>query len=208
MKTCAFDGMSSIEPRSHPWTDAVSDAAHRYYDLKATPARIRTSLEDFVPFAHHDAVDRFYALLEWLNGGDTTFESNDCAFNAPHANESTDVPATLECSGRVMVLYRDLALNVSRAEVERLENALHQALAAIEPDLALGIIGTTRVPVRYLALPETEQLGHQVMVSFWAWGNTDAEVMKNLARVITSLSTAFRHSQGWLRRPPSRLPRR
>jgi hypothetical protein len=192
MRTCASDGVFAVEPRSHPWTDAASDAACRYYDLKATPARIRTSLEDFVPWARYRAVSEFYALLEWLNGPASPFESNDCAFIAPHENDSADVDAELACSGRVMVLYRDLPLNVGRAEVERLENALHHALRALDPELERGIIGTTLVPVRYRALPKGEQLGHELMVSFWAWGDTKPELMRNLARVITSLFAALR----------------
>lgn len=194
MRTCAFDGVFSTEPRSHPWTDAASDAACVYYDLKATPARIRTSLEDLVPWARYAAVDALYGLLEWLNGPRSPLESNDCAFSGPHDNDSREIEAALGCSGRVMVLFRDLARNVAEVEVMRLENDLHRALGSLDPGLAWGMVGTTRVPVRYLDLPAGQQLGQQLMISFWSWGDSEAEVMKNLARVIACLSKALEAS--------------
>ena len=67
MKTCESAGDPSAVPRSHPWVDAVENAACRYYDLTATPAHIRTSLEDFRPWSRYPAVEAFYALLERLN---------------------------------------------------------------------------------------------------------------------------------------------
>ena len=98
----------------------------------------------------------------------------------------------LACSGRVMILYRDLARNASEPDVESLKNALHHELGALDPELEWGMIGTTLVPVRYLALPRDAQLGQELMVSFWAWGGTEEDLMENLARVVTSLFAALR----------------
>ncbi len=60
------------------------------------------------------------------------------------------------------------------------------------------MVGTTVTPVRYLTLPETGdgQLGHQLMISFWAWGGTEVELMTNLARVLKNLSRALRDHDG------------
>ena len=44
MKTCEYNGELLDEARSHPWTDAVTDGACRYYDFKAETSLIRTSL--------------------------------------------------------------------------------------------------------------------------------------------------------------------
>ena len=194
LKTCEYDGdpFPSAGARSHPWTDAVASEAFRYYDLRASPAHIRTSLEDFVPWSRYAAIEGFYTLLEWLNGDASPFESNDCAFTAPHANESASVAQPLTCSGRVMLLFRDLPLNVSTGDVTWLKDALHLALGPLDDTLELGVVGTTLVPVRYLGLPADAQLGQELMVSFWAWGGTEAEVMANLARVMVSLSSALR----------------
>ena len=55
-------------------------------------------------------------------------------------------------------------------------------------------MGTTLVPVRYLQLPETndQQLGRELMISFWAWGDTEADNMRNLGRLLKNLTQAVR----------------
>jgi hypothetical protein len=55
------------------------------------------------------------------------------------------------------------------------------------------MIGTTMPEVVYVELPGTrdQQLGHQLMISFWAWGDSHGEVMRNLKRVLDNLSQAL-----------------
>ncbi len=192
MKTVEYGGELGGEPRSHPWTNAVASSESRYYDLKAEPQLIRTSLEDFVPWSHYGAVIRIYELLEQLNGTASVFESNDCAFTPPGESEAPPL-GDVQCSGRLMILYRDLSLNRSRRRIEELKHALHVRLAGIDPDLEPGMIGTTLVPIRLLALPVTSQLGVQLMISFWAWGSSEADAMDNLDRVLRNLSQALGH---------------
>jgi len=187
MMTCEYDGPAFTEARSHPWTDAVSNADYRYYDFKTQPSLIRTALEDFVPWSHYAATEDFYGLLEWLNAPEGVLESNDCAFEGPA--ESDDGYA---CSGRLMVLYRRLETNVAEGAVTELKNRLHHALAALEPEFEQGVVGTTLVPVRFVALPEHAQLGQQLMLSFWAFGDSEAGVMANLRRVVQHLAQALR----------------
>jgi hypothetical protein len=38
-----------------------------------------------------------------------------------------------------------------------------------------------------LLLPDDEQLGYQLILSFWAWGSLEAELMANLGRVVRNL---------------------
>ncbi|MBA3542492.1 MAG: hypothetical protein H0T79_22950 [Deltaproteobacteria bacterium] len=200
MKAFAYAG-APLATRSHPWTDAASDPTARYYDLKAEPAKIRTALEDFLPWRHTAGVEAFYELLEWLNGASSILESNDCELSGPHANE-TAIEAGLEVSGRVMVLFRELPRNLVLRELEHLNAALHHALARRDPAFTLGAIGTTITATRYITLSGSEaaQLGSQLMVSFWAWGDSEVEVMANFARVVRNLSAAFR-GLDVLRRP-------
>ena len=190
MKTCEYDGAPFTEPRSHPWTFASTSSDYRYYDLKSEPAFIRTSLEDLVPWSHYPAVEELYALLEWLNSEASALETNDCAFTGPHANESPGFPKSLQCSGRIMVLYRELRENLARRRIESLKNDLHHRLLSLDPEFAWGMIGTTIVPVRYVTLPVPahEQLGYELMISFWAWGTSEAELMENLGRAVRNLS--------------------
>jgi hypothetical protein len=194
LKTCEYAGEPFAAPRSHPWVGAASDKASRYYDLTATPAHIRSSLEDFVPWARYAAVEAFYVLLERINHSKSLLESNDCAFTGPHPSESLATQKALECSGRVMVLFRELTRNTAGGQIETLKNELHLALAKLDPNFRSGVVGTTIVPVRYLALPEAndEQLGAQLMISFWAWGNSEDENMQNLSRLLRNLTNALR----------------
>jgi hypothetical protein len=193
MKTCEYAGDPFTEPRSHPWVRAAADPAGRYYDLTAEPARIRSSLEDFRPWKRYAAVELFYSLLERLNQSTSPLESNDCAFTGPEPNENEGVQKALQCSGRVMVLFRALERNVAGGQVEGLANQLHRQLVHRDPKFRWGVIGTTIVPVRYLALPEAAggQLGSQLMISFWAWGDSEGDNMSNLERLLENLSQAL-----------------
>jgi hypothetical protein len=194
LKTCEYAGEPFATPRSHPWVGAASDKASRYYDLTESPERVRTSLEDFLPWAGYAAIEAFYVLLERLNHKKSLLESNDCAFTGPHPSENAAAQKALECSGRVMVLFRDLARNTADGPIETLKNELHLALGKLDPNFRSGIVGTTIVPVRYLALPAVndEQLGVQLMISFWAWGNSEEENMQNLSRLLRNLTNALR----------------
>jgi hypothetical protein len=192
MKTYEYDGAPFTDPRSHPWVDGAADALARYYDFTANPGLIRSSLEDFKGFQRYRAIEDFYALLERINHPKSVFESNDCAFVAPHSSDNGPVKAPLECSGRVMLLYRDVAQNTLKARIAWLKTAFHRQLSQLDPKFTLGIIGTTVVPARYLALPEDAQLGEQLMLSFWAFGASEPHVMQNLARLFKNLTQALR----------------
>ena len=209
MKTYEYAGDPFDEPRSHPWLDAVGDPSSRYYDLTATPARIRSSLEDFLPWSRFAAVESFYSLLERLNHPKSVLESNDCAFSGPHANEDLTILKPVQCFGRVMVLFRELERNTEEGLVAWLKNELHLELRELDLAFQWGAVGTTLIPVRYLALPEAEekQLGLQLMISFWAWGDQQADTMSNLARVMKNLTQALRRVSGRAGRAPQAAAR-
>lgn len=192
MKTYEYDGAPFTEARSHPWVTGALDPQASYHDFTASPQLIRSSLEDFKPFERYPAIETFYALLERINHPKSPLESNDCAFNAPEPAVSARVRASHECSGRLMLFYRDMGQNTQSARSAWLEAAFHQQLAPLDPAFALGMIGTTRVPVRFLAMPEGEQLGEQLMLSFWAFGGSEASAMQNLARLFKNLTQALR----------------
>jgi hypothetical protein len=192
MKTYERDGTPFSEPRSHPWLGSETDPLARHYDFTASPQLIRSVLEDFIPYQRYPAVEELYSLLERVNHPKSALESSDCAFNPPRPSETRLVKADLECSGRLMLLYRDLHLNTRRDRISWLRSAFHQQLARLDPKFALGMIGTTLVPVRYLALPEDEQAGQQLLLAFWAYGDTEDAVMQNLGRVFRNLTQALR----------------
>jgi hypothetical protein len=177
--------------RSHPWSTSTEDLGHRYYDFRARPELIPAVLEDFRPWEAYVAVRSFYDLLAWINGPASPFESNDCAFAGPEANVDRGFRKRLQCSGRLGLLFRDLRANTSDRAMIRLIEGIHVRLRAIDPDFAWGAVGTTRLRVDYLELPEAGAAGSQVLLSFWAWGDDEPEVFENLARVIVALREAL-----------------
>lgn len=84
-------------------------------------------------------------------------------------------------------MLRDLSRNTEPRVVRRWIRGMHQTLAALEPDFLAGAIGTSLLDVDYLAL---EKSGVQVIVSFWAWGNTEGDCFANLSRVVAALASA------------------
>jgi hypothetical protein len=193
MQTCQYAGDPLTEPRSHPWVDTAGRPECRYHDLTRSPELIRTALEDLVPWSHYPAIETLYGLIERLNGTGSPWESNDCEFTGPQAHTTPGAPHALECSGRLMVLLSALERNTSVADVEHETEHLHRRLAELDPDLRAGVIGTTLLPVRYLGLPgdAEQQRGVQLLISFWAWGETEAGTMRSLDRVLRCLATAL-----------------
>jgi hypothetical protein len=189
MRTCEYAGVPFEQARSHPWTDSTGNPDFRYYDLTASPEHIRTSLEDFVPWSHYGAVEDFYLLLESLNRPRSAFESNDSAFCGPERAGPSTHGKAFQCSGRLILLYRELERNTLPGGIERLKNELHHALVPLDPRFESGVIGTTLVPARYLAL--ADKLGSQLMISFWAWGDSEADTMINLKRLFANLARAL-----------------
>jgi hypothetical protein len=196
MKTYRRETSAADTPRAFPWTDAASNPGSRYHDFKTHPHLVRTSLEDFAPWNGCAAVETFYRLLEWLNAPGGALESNDCEFTGPRDNPDPGFRKARECSGRLMILYRDLPLNVSGPRVAWLEGATLRHLAEIDPDFEWGAVGTTIMRTQYvgLPLPEERQMGFQLMLSFWAWGDTEEETMTHLDRLFGNLSRALREA--------------
>ena len=57
-------------------------------------------------------------------------------------------------------------------------------------------MGTTRLRVNYRDLPDGRSEGAQLLISFWAWGDEEPEVFKNLSRVIAALRQALASCSG------------
>ena len=180
-------------PRSHPWSQSAYDPSHRYYDFKLHPELVRTSLEDFLPLSKWSAIERFYELVEWLNGPDSVLESNDCGTHGSKPNRSRNFAKPLECDARLMILFRDLPYNLYRENVEWLERATQRHLSSIDQTFEWGVVGTTVVPANYVTIPvpEEQQAGFQLVLTFWAWGDSDDEVMENLGRVFVNVRSAL-----------------
>jgi hypothetical protein len=160
-------------------------------------------LEDFLPFAHRDAVQTFYRLLREINGSGSHLETCDCAFRPPQPHKDPNSRHALSAFGRVDVLYRALALNCSSLHTDWLCQRLMTVLSQIDPTFteAQGVVAFTLIKALHTALSQgTWTLdgefewadddpgqGNHLMLSFWAYGDTEDEVYENLGRVFQNI---------------------
>jgi hypothetical protein len=173
------------EIRAHPWITAKDNPEHKYYNFKENPDLIDKVLEDFAPYKEESAVRLFYKLLRWINVESVYFETNDCAFSPPKINVDNKINKNLQCSGRLMFLYRKLELNTYEKHTNSLKEALKFYLKRIDVDFEWGCIGITKLPVEYTSLRNS--LGHEIMLTFWAWGDIDKEIFDNLERLFKNI---------------------
>jgi len=144
---------ASSSTRSHPWEHSGFEGGGSYQDFKTSPHLIPQVLEDFKLHESRKAVRTFYEFLTWLNGTDSKFESNDCAFREPDENADVGLSSKkLRCCGRVEILYRQLAANVHQQAVDWLIKSLFIELCKANPTFIDGFIeiGTRSTP--YLEL--------------------------------------------------------
>ena len=121
-------------------------------------------------------------------------ESNDSAFRGLVPDFNKNSPKTMQCKGRLMILYRDLMLNTSLQHVERLEKRIRFFLDQIDQGFRWGVIGTTIMKVNYreLATNGSDLPGYQLSLSFWSWGDTESESMGNLNRVFENMAECLK----------------
>jgi len=103
-----------------------------------------------------------------------------------------------------MILYRELALNLSTSQTRWLTNAIAHALNRTDPEFEYGVIGATVMPVRFTMAPgpPERQIGQQLMLSFWAWGDNERDLMTNLDRTFRNMTIVLQELSEKIRRSP------
>mgnify|MGYP001354406326 CR=1 FL=1 len=180
--------------RSHPWRDMVSDESCVYMDFKKQPNLIRSALEDLIPFKKWDFVEQFYTLIEWVNSPSSLLESNDCVFNAVEDNPDQQYPYAKKCSARLMILFRDIPENCQAKSVNWLMNNILSLVSAIKPGFKAGAICLSQSPTCYLALgdkPDTGGMGHQVTLTFFAYGKNERRCYESMQEVLSIAQTSL-----------------
>ena len=191
--------------RLHPYTGtSVEQAGH--VDFKSQPERIPDVLEDFRPFAHRAGIQEFYGLLREINGPESQLESSDSAFRPPAPHKDPNSYRALSAYGRLYILFRNLAYNSSDNHVQWLTQTMMRELTYADPQWpsSEAVVGFTLISVLQLALSAGEWLsdsqfsaadndpghGQHLMLSFWAYGDTEDEVYVNLGRVFKNIGVA------------------
>jgi hypothetical protein len=191
--------------RLHPYTATGVEQAG-YVDFKTQPERIPEVLEDFRPYADREGIQAFYELLGRINGADSQLESCDSAFRPPAPQKDANSHRALSAYGRLYILFRNLTFNCSANHVKWLTQELMRELTNTDPDWppSEGVVGFTLIKILQLALSAGEWLsesefsaadddpgyGQHLMLSFWAYGETEYEVYVNLGRLFRNIGVA------------------
>jgi hypothetical protein len=140
------------EPRPHPWQGSLHDPNAKFVDFLKRPDLVRSSLEDFIPYASQPAIDRFFSLVEWMNGPDTVWETTESYLwpaAAPHSNRFfANYP--IICSVRLVFFNRNHLWQCRQAEwtFGQLLNGL-QRREPVHPNACVGVF---TVPTLFLSL--------------------------------------------------------
>lgn len=181
-------------PRDHPWTISETRPEARYWDFRAYPEKIPLVLEDFKPWSHYPAIQRFYVLLTRLNGDDSIFESNDCGLRPPRRDTEAPelfrrlfVADPIVMHGRLTIIFRDLNWNVSDPSVDGLKTAIHDGLRDNVPLFpAVVKIGDWNHH-----LTPINRDGRAVTVRSWAWGDDEEMAMSNLGGTFQAIHSCL-----------------
>jgi hypothetical protein len=181
--------------RQHPWTVVVANPHEKYVDFKTYPDQIPLTLPDFKPWSHYQAIQTFYALLTWLNGADSIFESNDCGLRAPRRDTTTPeiVRKAFDADpivvhGRLTIVFRDLAWNVSVPTIDGLKTSIHDGLR----DNVSNIPAVVKIGDLAHLFTAINQQGRAVTLLCWAWGDDEAMAMAHLNTTFDAIHRCLR----------------
>ena len=181
--------------RQHPWTVVVANPEDKYVDFKDYPDQIPLALPDFKPWSHYPAIQTFYALLTWLNGPDSVFESNDCGLRPPRRDNHTPEivrqafaadPIVMNC--RLTIIFRDLAWNASALTVDGLKTSIHDGLRDNVPNVP-AVVKIGEWAHFFTAI---DQPGRAVTLQCWAWGDDQAAAMAQLDYTFSAIHGCLR----------------
>jgi hypothetical protein len=167
------------ETRPHPWQRSLHDPNAKFADFLKRPDLVRTSLEDFVPYAAQPAIDRFFQLVEWMNGPDTLWETTESYLwppLSPHTNQFFALYPVI-CSARLVFFNRNHLWQCRNAEWAFTDFLARLSKRQSPPPNAC--VGVFMLPTLFLSLsddggktaPECKALG----VRCYGFGSTENE---------------------------------
>ena len=177
--------------REHPYQGSEKDPEARWYDFRKKPELVRQVLEDFNPWEHYGAIQKFYEMLEWINGPSSNLESSDCEFGPPAPNVSSpQFEKALQTSGRLAIFPRPIFLHGSPDHMDWVRRTFRYHVKNVRNDIHWGAIGAGFIPVRYM-IEGGPVHSKQLAIRFWSWGDEEAETMANLEITFEGLFDAL-----------------
>lgn len=165
------------EPRTHPWQGSLRDPNAKFIDFLEHPELVRTSLEDFVPYAAQPAIDRFFSLIEWMSCPNNIWETTESYLwppASPHKNQFFKQYPII-CSARLAFFNREHSWQCRHA-MWAFESLL-AGLQRRQPTPPNACVGVFTLPTLFLSLsddggasaPECKALG----VRCYGFGTTN-----------------------------------
>lgn len=193
-----FESELQEDIRMQPWGIASYDKRGKYYDFKKHPKLIRTVLEDFKSYEKYESVDLFYALIDFLNGPDSAFETNDTRLKVNRQNHDGDrIDKKFVLSNDISVFFRDLKLNLAGETGSSYLNWLIEDVIRefdLRPTPHYGLIKLYLMPTQFTHAPVSQaaQYGHSVIYKIVTWGDCEEEQFENHKLVLQQLLSYFR----------------
>jgi hypothetical protein len=103
-------------------------------------------------------------------------ESNDCAFSL-EPNNDPNRPFQLQASGRVLLFVTDFRFTCSPQFGESLMDAFASQLMRNLPQSPPATVGISKATSFF---KEVGKRGEQVVLYFWAWGDSEASTFSTL----------------------------
>ena len=207
------------EIRRQPWEDSDLFPDAHYYNFREKPDLIYKVLEDFKPFEKYEAVQDFYKLLEWANGSDSPFETNDCRLSLPEKNDQRYLAdKDLVRSGTLLFFFRNLKDNISpdsmywykkyksfeinadglrhkpSKKINSFVTRSSEELSKTENhETNIIMLGLAPTSYDFASNFPSMRNGYQFMWRFWMWGNTDEEIMENFKFTVNSMTLCLKN---------------
>lgn len=91
-----------------------------------------------------------------------------------------------------MVLYKDLELNVIEQYTTWLQEALLFHLKKVDTEFEYGFIELSFMNTDFVTLNPVKS-GKTVVIDFWAFGNSENDILKNLERLFIALCLGLKN---------------
>ena len=214
-----FDDYRNEPIRMQPYSTSNHKSPGQYYNLKDEPEKIRTHLEEFFPHSEYQSVQKFYDLLEWLNGEDSIYETNDCRLEDLAENKQRDIADyDFVRTGSLSWFFRDLNLNLSKDSAfwsnlyqtnqinadgfrftpsdyqKKFMDAMHLQWLGIERENVFDCIAIAPYNTYYENAEVDHSLRHgcQIAHRFWVWGDSDEEIFERFSHTVRAFEKCFK----------------
>ncbi|HHJ4165114.1 hypothetical protein RZP54_25335 [Raoultella ornithinolytica] len=189
-----FDPLRELENdrRSHPWGKTSYDERAGFYsNFIENPQLITEVLEDFKPYESKPAVQTFYSFLKWINGPDSSFETNDCALrDGVIMNTDPLFKFTHKIDGRVEFFLRQHQHNCNKNVATWLMRMSSLYLQVERTNFFNSIIDIQLAPTDFIMLPANQRDGYRIRLVFNAYGDGELDTWEALNCTFDSIFKA------------------